>query len=1569
MEKTVGTSELLEVIVETEAEAGVTGLSVAGGGKQGLFVKDVLRGSPAAQAWSLREGDQLLSARVYFDNMKYEDALQILKSAEPYKVSFLLKRTVPGTDVTRSPAAPTFEVRGPKAKMAKLNIRSLTSLRKKKKKTTTKAGKKAGKGMARGSKLEGGPPVDVEFSLPKFSKLRKARRAGEVAAAAAQPSLDLSPLLSSLETKRRKLKLPRLKVKEALAARAAGRLDGAPPKAAAEKASRFNIPFSKGKKPKEEAGFQAPQVELDLPLPRVGPGRGSPREGPAGHVLPQVELVLPQGSPAAEAPPERLLAGLRVPVAEVAAPNVAVSLPGLEGSPEAAPKIRVPKAKEAEQKPALLGVVLGKGRGKAEGGPEEKAAMPFLDVGLPPVDVEIPLPRGKAEAEAPKPKMQALELSIKVPTVSLPKLGSKPQEVEVEEESRVPQVELSVGKRESPKALTERRAEGREAPAESKSRSLALKVPSLDISAPKIADMQLPKALGGPAAPEVKPEEATEGPRFKLHMPQVSLPKSSGLPAKGTPSPPRVPKKLEGEAVGKGGGPALSLSLPATKPLGVQLPTVSHVLKPELGLCVDRPEVELALPAARLSFPPAAAPALELDVPRVGIELGLPKADGSGHPPGGAEAKLKVPSLEALSQELAVEICVPTCRAEQPGGEATEGLGVGDIVAKIPQVGLALGQEDGAEAAVTELEGPAKGRGLKLPSVEVSAVKLPQVAAERGQSPEAEAKLKLPKFALPKFSLSGPKAWKVGGTELFGPPEAAAAAERGPKLKMPKFGLSFPKPKGGADAEGPKPASGEGRRSAEEEPAESRMKLPSLPLPTVDVEAPKLGIGLPTGKADSPDEEGTLELPDSPWKMPKFSLARLGGRGKEGPVELETGEALLGERGAKASKFKVGLFSGEGRATKGAESPKEKSKVRLPKLKLPSPKAELGQGLLPQVELPTIGLPEAKAEEAPLMGAESPSLKVKVPSLEMALPGTATKAEPAPGRPRAEASEAELKVPQAPSLQLSAPKVELDLRLPTVGPEAKIQLPRFGRGEAAEAQLPSQGGGGEQIRVPQVDLALPSAQLPGEGGKALPMPSVELPKFCSPQARDPEQEGGLRLPRVRGPSWEGAGEGETGLPQLELKVPKLGGSAERLGPEVPPSSFGLCVALAGEEEGAALGPDSKFKLQMPSLSLSKAGGEPRADTQPLCPSVPPMALPEVGFSVDQDGQREARVKAGKLASAEGLQGEGWLKVPKIKMPALGVSIPRGGQDAATPPGPEGKKAAFHVPGLELAAPSLKTHAEYAVEGAQIRSRGSQELEMAGGRRDGQRSPGGGGGETLSAEAGRKYKVKIPKFELSLPKAAGEGAGGQEAKAKRPAFALGRPKGRGAEGSSSSGLLEGEEEAGGKGVMGRFKLGLARLKTGSEEEEEEDGGREKMQLPQVGFSKGEGAEDGKLGKIRLPQLELSSPSPTVAQSDPELSLQLVGPSEGPGPFAALKFRPPQITFSGFKKRNGVPAPGEAEKPPKFRFPKVALSPKSRGGLEIASLEGQKVHLPQVGFSEEAGGGSPPAGGKGEATAAV
>lgn len=92
-----------------------------------------LQGSRQNQAWvemgdaytpppsTLPAGDQLLSARVFFENFKYEDALRLLQCAEPYKVSFCLKRTVPTGDLALRPGTVSgYEIKGPRAKVAKL---------------------------------------------------------------------------------------------------------------------------------------------------------------------------------------------------------------------------------------------------------------------------------------------------------------------------------------------------------------------------------------------------------------------------------------------------------------------------------------------------------------------------------------------------------------------------------------------------------------------------------------------------------------------------------------------------------------------------------------------------------------------------------------------------------------------------------------------------------------------------------------------------------------------------------------------------------------------------------------------------------------------------------------------------------------------------------------------------------------------------------------------------------------------------------------------------------------------------------------------------------------------------------------------------------------------------------------------------------------------------------------------------------------------------------------------------------------------------------------------------------
>lgn len=47
---------MVEIIVETEAQTGVSGINVAGGGKEGIYIRELREDSPAARSLSLQEG-------------------------------------------------------------------------------------------------------------------------------------------------------------------------------------------------------------------------------------------------------------------------------------------------------------------------------------------------------------------------------------------------------------------------------------------------------------------------------------------------------------------------------------------------------------------------------------------------------------------------------------------------------------------------------------------------------------------------------------------------------------------------------------------------------------------------------------------------------------------------------------------------------------------------------------------------------------------------------------------------------------------------------------------------------------------------------------------------------------------------------------------------------------------------------------------------------------------------------------------------------------------------------------------------------------------------------------------------------------------------------------------------------------------------------------------------------------------------------------------------------------------------------------------------------------------------
>ncbi|XP_064168262.1 protein AHNAK2-like [Anguilla rostrata] len=191
------------VIVKTPKEVCAKGLVVSGGGKEGIFIKEVKAESPAAKHLSAQEGDQILSATVYFDNVSYEDALQILEHAQPYKMEFCLKRKPLTASDLESSTAERQEIAPGEEGISQLE-----------------------RGRTKTQRRQ-----DARISWPKFPSFTRGRKAHfkrshSTSEAEEQRKLEMSPPTSDTEspmksqelgkdkkTKKQKVKLSKMKMK------------------------------------------------------------------------------------------------------------------------------------------------------------------------------------------------------------------------------------------------------------------------------------------------------------------------------------------------------------------------------------------------------------------------------------------------------------------------------------------------------------------------------------------------------------------------------------------------------------------------------------------------------------------------------------------------------------------------------------------------------------------------------------------------------------------------------------------------------------------------------------------------------------------------------------------------------------------------------------------------------------------------------------------------------------------------------------------------------------------------------------------------------------------------------------------------------------------------------------------------------------------------------------------------------------------------------------------------------------------------------------------------------------
>ncbi|CAK6437063.1 unnamed protein product [Pipistrellus nathusii] len=1317
-------AELVEIIVETEAQTGVSGIDVAGGGKEGIYIRELREDSPAARSLSLQEGDQLLSARVFFENFKYEDALRLLQCAEPYKVSFCLKRTVPTGDLALRPGTVSgYEIKGPRAKVAKLNIQSLSPVKKKKMVVPGALGVPAD--LA---------PVDVEFSFPKFSRLRRGLKAEAV-----KGPVPPAPA-------RRRLQLPQLRVREVAEEARVARLAAAAP------------PPRKAKAEAEAAAgarFTAPQLELvgpglpgtEVGVPQAPAPKGLGKEAPVGEAATGFSLHLPTlglGAPAAPAV-EPVAVGIQVPQVELPALPSLPSLPSL------------PCLETREGAVAAL-------------------TVPTLDVAVPTVGVDLALPGAEVESQEEVP-----EVALKMPRLSFPRFGARAKEAaEVKVAKGSPEVKVKGPRLRMPTfglSLLEARPTAPEASVESKLKLPTIKMPSfgIGVSAPEVKGpaMKLPKA------PEVKLPKVPEAALPEVQLPEVALPKVSEMkvPEMAVPEM-RLPEVALPKVSEMKLPKVPEMAVPEVRLPEVALPKVSEMKLPEMAV----PEVrlpEVALPkVSEMKLPKVP----QMAVPEVRLpEVALPKV-----------SEMKVPEM-AVPEVRLPEVALPKV-SEMKLPKVPE-MAVPEV--RLPEVGLPKVSEmklpKVPEMAVPEVRLPEVGlpkvSEMKVPEMAVPEVRLPEVQLPKApevklpKAPEVQLKaaraekvegvefsFKMPKMTLPRLGRAGsPSRSKAGeaGAAVSGKlvtlprlqPEVDSEARGGvPSLTLPSVELDLPR---ALSLEGQVPAAEVGKvERAEGKAAQAEGKVEwaegkaaaglgevAFRVPSVEIVAPQL----PTVEV----EEGRAEVTEMKVKPPsRFSLAKFGLSGaKAAKAEAEgAGQATK----LKASKFAISLpkarvgteveAKGVGEAgllpaldlsipqlsldahlpTGKVEVAGADYKLRGPRFTLPkfgvrvrdTEAGELMPGVselegkgwgwdgrmkIPKLKMPSFGL--ARGKEAEIQGgrvspgekAESMAGQLKIPEVELVTLGAQeeVRAEGMVAARGARLSGLQVSTTR----QAGAEGQEGVLRVPVGISLPQVELTGFSEaGLGAATAQQAEGPAGYRVQVPQVTLSLPEAK--GEGGELLVgegvfrMPTVTVPQLELDMGLGREgqvgeaatDEGGLRLKMPTMGARAGAGVGAPGdqppgvdrsfhlsLPSLELSPPAMGSHAEY-------------QVVEGEGDAG-----HKLKVRLPRFGLvrAKEGGEEGEKAKS-----PKLRLPRVGFGQSEavsgegspspeEGEEEAGDEEGSRDGASGRRGRLRVRLPRVGL-ATSSKASRGqdGEAASKSPGGE-KSPKFRFPRVSL----------------------------------------------------------------------------------------------------------------------------------------------------------------------------------------------------------------------------------------------------------------------------------------------
>nr|XP_017207622.1 periaxin isoform X17 [Danio rerio] len=1593
-EKDMQLSELVEVVVETEAEVGASGYSVVGGGERGIFIKDVLKDSPAAKHLSLQKGDQLLSARVYFDNVKYEDALKILQCAEPYKVSFFLKRTVPESEVSIRPGAQTLDLRGPKAKMQRMSVKSVKPFKTKKRRggrfglKRLKENKKAREraeldieGLHGRSDLS---PVDVEFVFPKF-KLRKGGKstAGE--------SGHLEGMITGGK-KKRKIRFPKLKGTDAAVSEGNVNVDvsthekegsGAKLKGRA-KGAKFGMNFPRLKKSKLDVKSSNDNVEVKEQEAKLKP--------------PSVDcdFNITQGK------------------AEANAPNLEVGGKGKGEGPEikmtkinldvSDPKMTIPTFKLPKVRLSCHSDEIDGEASKQIGTTESKPKMTNIDIKTPTVDMDVNIPKFKME------DVEGTKINTHKFDPSLPKLNLDAKQIFGDEidGSMVKKHEISLPKLDI------------EVP-EINTSDVDIVLPRLDVSAKSIDS-------GG---------RVSTGASFKMTKLDISLPKVKS---------PEGEVTLEGPGAkgGKFHKPNISISLPKERTAEANIghsEKKANVKMPQID--ISHPEIYLPQGQIDIEGPKGEA---KVDISNEMTERG---ADIKGHFDKGGKFKMpaidvSLPNVKLPEHTIAEGPAIKEGKFNMPSYDTEGNVEVGDLSAKggkfkMPHLDVSLPKMNLSTGEIKIEDSGVKGEKKSLPKGKVEAGVEVQGYSGKAEMPQIDVKVSLPegkdinvktsgkreKAEMPKVDISLP-AVNSPGVEIFLPkmsPESDISIEvpdshikKGGKFQMPKIDLAFPKIKSRpveVNLEGPEVKGGKVYKpsidiSLPKDKTKTHFETEGNSKSGMKLKMPKMDNSLPRAKAPEGEmkveaKEETIDIKSGKFHMPStyITLPEAGtgghldveGHGKKGgkfeipkndvslpklkPSEAEVIVECPDIQGGKVHMPSIDItlpvggvgsdLDVKGNKSKGRRFEMPKFDVSLPKLKtlgaeihVEGPDLKGGKFHMPSVDIsPSKG---GAGADVDVKGRGGKGGQFEMPKFDVSLP----KLKPSEAEVNIEGPDIKSGKFHMPSLDISPQRegAEGDVDVKAHGrkggklemPKLDVSLPKF-KAFGAEINTEDPNIKGEKLHMPSLDISLPGGDVDVEeyGGKGgnfeMPKLDVSLPKF---------KPSGAKI-NVEGPDIKG---GKFNMPSVDISLPggkaggnvdvkAHGGQGEKF--EMPKLDVSLPKLKTSGGEINIEGPDIKGeKFHMPSVDISLPGGRAEGDVGVKAHGGKggKFEMPKLDISLPKFKPSGAKV------NVEGPDFKGG----KFHMPSLDISLPGGGAESDVDvAGHGGKGGKFEIPKLDVSLPKLKpSGGEINIEGPDIKGgkfhMPSVDISL----------PRGGAEGDVDVE-GHGGKFEMPKFDISMPKFKPSGADvnleGPDIKGGKfhmPSLDISLPGGK-AEGGVD---VKAHGGKGGKFEMPKLDVSLPKFKPSGAKVNVEGpdikGGKFHMPSLDISLPRGgaEGDVDveghgGKGGKFEMPKFDVSMPKFKPSGAD----VNVEGPDIKGG-----KFHMPSVDISlpGGRAEGDVDVKGHGGKGGKFEMPKLDVSlPKLKpsGGeinIEGPDIESGKFNMPSIDISLPRGG---------------